>query len=226
MNSLKLNCFFLIFLVATSCHNNELINKSEVVACVNNEPISTLEFKYWMLLEKANVYNYFYHKYQMSDSDNFWTQHLGNEIPLEKLKEVALMKAKRCKVQLTLARDKGIVETVDFDEIMGGLEEVNAQRREKVERGEPIYGPLQFSKRTYFSDLFDKTMIELKNALAKSELKPDDIIMQELHPRANRNLEFLIMQYVDENYEKYIDQLTNKAEISINHEIYQNIELD
>ena len=222
MNPVKRSNFILMFLIVVSCQHQQ----PDVVAWVNNEPISSSELKHWMLLEKANVYNYFYKKYQVSDSENFWTQQLGDEVPLNKLKEVALLQAKRSKVQLMLARDKGIVETADFDEIMNKLEGVNADRKNKVERGEPIYGPLQFSRRTYFSDLFDKTVIDLKNALAKNELKPDSVIMEELQQNANGNLEFLIMQYVDNNYEKYIDGLTNKADITINHEVYEKIRLD
>ena len=88
------------------------------MACVNDEAISKSELKHWMLLEKANVYNYFYQTYKETANDNFWTQQLGDEIPLNKLREVALYKAKRSKVQLTLARDKGIIATADFDGIL------------------------------------------------------------------------------------------------------------
>ena len=191
----------------------------DVVAWVNNEAISKSELKHWMLLEKANVYNYFYQTYKETENDNFWTQQLGDEIPLNKLRDEALLKAKRSKVQLMLARDKDIIATADFDEIMQKLDSVNADRQEKHERGEPIYGPVKFTSRTYFFDHFDKTVIELKNALAKNELKPNELQLQELQ-QTNGNLEFLIMQLVDENYEEFIDQLTDKASIKIIHKVY------
>ena len=196
------------------------------MACVNDEAISKSELKHWMLLEKANVYNYFYQTYKETANDNFWTQQLGDEIPLNKLREVALYKAKRSKVQLTLARDKGIIATADFDGIIQKLANVNNDRKAKNEKGEPIYGPVKFTSRTYFFDYFDKTVIELKNALAKNELKPDNLQLQALQQQSNGNLEFLIMQFVDENYEEFIDQLTDKASIKINHKVYDQTYLN
>lgn len=167
---------FLVFIGLFACNTSQ----SEPAAWVKGQPITHSELDYWMLLEKAGVYNYFFRKHGIEDSDNFWFQELDGEIPMEKLRAVALEKAKRVKIQQVLALEKGIIETANFDEILDRLPEVNTERRKRVENGEPVYGPLQFTERTYFLHEFDEMVLELKRELAREKIT---------------------------DYEKYIDQL-------------------
>jgi hypothetical protein len=216
----------LILLIAIGCNTDNC----DVVARISNQPITKSELKHWMLLEKSNVYSYFYRKYSVGDSDKFWIHKLGDEIPLVKLKETALEQVKRCKVQQMLALEKGIIETANFDEILEVLEAVNDEREQKVENGEPIYGPIQFTSRTYFSHVFDKMVIELKNELAKKELKPNKEELMKMQkgkgPNSRDNTGFLIMQYVDNNYDRYIDRLMDSAVVKVNKDVYKRICLE
>lgn len=225
MKSFKYIILFIFFLCTVNCQNAG----SEIVACINNAAITKSELKHWMLLEKSNVYNYFFRKFGVQDSDHFWTEKQGNEIPLEKLKETALESIKRCKLQQLLALEKGIVITTNFDEIMNDLEKVNVERARKVENGVPIYGPKQFTSRTYFSHVFDKMVISLKNELSKNELKPTNEQLQWLLDKSidsNKDLTgFLTMQYVDNNYNAFIDNLMNSCTVKINNEVYKRIKI-
>lgn len=215
----------MVLIIGASCTNN----KPKIVAWVSDESITKSELKHWMLLEKASVYSYFYRKYGVSDSDSFWIQKLGDEIPLEKLKSISIEKAKRIKIQQILALEKGIIETANYDEIIDGLENINVERKQKVENGEPIYGPIQFTKRTWFFHVFDKMVIELKDELAKNELKPDCqqlLMMQKGKGQSSNDISgFLTMQYVDENYDIYIDKLMSKTDIKINRDIYKMVSM-
>jgi hypothetical protein len=218
--------FFIVMFIALSCNKKE----ENVVAWINNEAITKSELRHWMLLEKANVYNYFYRKYGVNDSDNFWIQKLGDEVPLEKLKETALEQARRCKVQQIIALKKGIIKTANFDEIISELEKVNVERNMKVENNEPIYGPVQFTSRTYFFHVFDKMQIELKTELAKDELKPSkDVLLSMQKDKADAKKDisgFLTMQYVDKNYDTYIDKLVYVADMKINTKVYKKISVN
>ncbi len=218
--------FLLLLLITLACVKQE----QNVVARLNDEAITRAELKHWMLLEKASVYNYFFRKYKVEDSEHFWTEKQGDEIPLELLKAQALEKVKRCKIQQLLALEKGIIKTSNFDEIMKELETVNAERKKKVEKGEPIYGPKQFTSRTYFFHVFDKMVIALKNELAKNELKPSNEqlkLMQSANNHSDKDISgFLTMQYVDTNYEAFIDNLMNATVVKINKKIYSNISLE
>lgn len=218
--------FLVLLLHSPGCDNR----KPLLVATLGSESITSTELKHWMLLEKANVYNYFYRKYKVDDSNQFWTQELGGEIPLEKLKAIALEKAKRCKVQQILALEKGVIKTTNFDEIIGEIDGVNEERMEKAEKGEPIYGPVQFTTRTYFSHVFDKLVIELKNELAKKELKPGKEELQLVQEKAGQtsmdNTGFLKMQFADQHYDAYIDELMGAADINVNIDVYDKISFD
>jgi hypothetical protein len=226
MKNFRYIIFLMVLLIAVGCTRS----KPDVVARLDSEAITKSELKHWMLLEKANVYSYFYRKYKVEDSEHFWTQELGDEIPLEKLKALALEKAKRCKVQQILALEKGITKTANFDEIAEEMKAVNEERRQKLEKGEPIYGPVQFTSRTYFSHVFDKMVIELKNELVKHELKPGEeelLIMQKNAGLASgEKAGFLSIQYVDQHYEAYIDKLTSATHLKVNTDVYDNIRLE
>ena len=162
-------------------------------------------------------------------SDHFWTEKQGNEIPLEKLKAIVIERAKRCKVQQILALEKGITETANFDEIMQDLEKVNAERKRKVDKGEPVYGPKQFTSRTYFSHVFDKMVLALKNELAIDELKPNNqqlkMLQEKLSDSSKDITGFLTMQYVDTNYEAFIDSLTVGTTMEIDKKVYKTISI-
>jgi len=215
--------FILTVIILVACQSN---NPNEV-ARVNNHPITKSELQHRMLLEKANVYSYFYRKYGVDDCDDFWFQKLGDEVPIEKLRKVALTKVVRMKTQQILAFEKGLIKTINFDDILKDLEIVNAQRKQKVEQGEPIYGPVRFTSRTYFQHEFDRMVIKLKDELAKDELKPDQdelIKLQKANGQPDVNLSgFFIKQYVDKNYQRYIDLLSDSCDVEINNEEYEKI---
>jgi len=141
-----------------------------------------------------------------------------------------LEKAKRCKIQQIIALNKGLIETTNFDKIIGELQTVNAERASKVENGEPVYGPVQFTSRTYFSHVFDKMKIELKAKLAKDELKPDKEELQGMQKDKTQSLEdisgFLTMQYVDLNYASYIDKQMIGIQLKLNETVYKKISLN
>lgn len=219
--------FFLLALVFFSACAEKNSNK---LASVNGHGISKAELKHWMLLEKANVFNHFYREYGAVDSENFWTTKIGDEIPLELLKKVALEKATRCKVQQLMALEKGIIHTANFEEIQSVVETVNERRKKMVGNGEPIYGPEQFTSRTYFFHVFDKMVIDLKGELSKSDLRPDNEYLEQMKLGIDAsekvNFELLAIQYVERNYDQYVDQLLGKMELQVEDDKFEEINLN
>lgn len=201
-----------------SCNKND----SSVIAWVNQTPISKAEFEHWMLLQRAAVHNYFYTTYNTADSEDFWETETEGESPLEMLKEMALEKAVRCKVQQIMALEKGIVDHIDFDQMMLEMQEENLRRKKKIEQGEVVYGAKSYTERTYFAHEFDKMVIQLKFALSEGELKPSEKDLKALLKNDDFPLEdnrrFYQMQYVEANYAHFIDSLTQIAEIKLDKE--------
>jgi len=213
-----------LLLMAGACQKD-----SGVVAWVDEAPITSSEMDYWMLLNKAEVYRHFYQEYGINDSDTFWLSTYGGKQPTEMLKTRALYEARRCKVQQLLALQKGVSTEINFDSIVANLEQENIRRAEKVRRGEPIYGPKKFTVRTYFASEHDKMVYALKDKLAEQELKPTQREMELLRSNnkvsgSDRDL-FFTMQFVDENYDAYIDSVTRSSTIIINEKIWKSIEL-
>jgi len=210
--------FAISFVLFISCDKND----ANVVAWVNQYPVSNAEFKHWMLLQRAEVHNYYYNKYQHADSEDFWETEKEGQSPLEMLKEMALEKAVRSKIQQIIALEKGIVEHIDFDQMMLEMQEENLKRKTKIEKGEVVYGAKRYTERTYFAHEFDKMVIQLKSALLKEELKPSEKDLKALIKNENFPLEdnrgFYQMQYVKRNYERFIDSLTQIAEVKLNEE--------
>jgi hypothetical protein len=226
MKVLEYIWIFLFPVLITGCSED----RQNVVAVLENHPITTAELRYWMLLEKANVYSYFYRKHQVADGDDFWTTKLADEVPLERLKETALAKVKRCKVQQILARQKGIIHTAHFDEIVHALDRVNKERMKRIENGEPVYGPTQFTTRTYFSHVFDKMVIDLKSALATKELKFEDQQQPAVHGATVQDSTIKVgalnMFLVDKRYEQYIDSLALWSVLDVHEKVYRDIGLE
>ncbi|MCF8381591.1 MAG: hypothetical protein K9H49_18605 [Bacteroidales bacterium] len=214
----------LLAILVLAC-NKENTN---VIAHVNQYPISKSELKYWMLLQRAEVYIFFYEEYGIIDSDDFWEQKVEGDSPLDKLKELALEKAVRCKAQQILALEKGIVKQIDFDQIISNMDDENKRRKAKVEKGEVVYGQLEFTKRTYFAHEFDKMILKLIPELIKSELKPSEEDLKSLIKNEDFSLEdnygFYQMQYAEKNYQQYIDGLVEKAEIEINRKNWKAVD--
>ena len=190
-----------------------------IIAMVNGIPVTSSEMSYWMLLEKADVYRYFYQKYEVKDSENFWYTSCGGEIPIKKLKKKAFNNAKRCKVEQQLAYNKAIISEMNFDSIVSKVAVLNKKRSEKIKKGIVVYGPKKFTIRTYFLYQHDKMVYELKDELRKKELKPTRKDLELLKPgdqySVDNNHLFYEMQYVDKNYDSFIDSMTQIAVVKL-----------
>lgn len=202
-------------------------HRSEVIAWVNGHPISVSEFEHWMLLQRAGVQNYFYVRYKVADSEDFWEKQIEGETPLIMLKEKALEKAVRCKVQQIVSLEKGLVEHIDFDRMMLEMRKENLDRKNKINSGEVVYGAKQYTERTFFAHEFDKMLIQLKAALSKRELKASEEQLQALVKNENYPLEenrgFYQLQYAEKYYDGFIDSLVNTVDVKLNKQNWNSV---
>lgn len=149
-------------------------SNNEVVAKVNGIPISALEFKQVVASHRAMTYSYFYQKYGVEDSTDFWTSSYGGENPAAYARKSALDELVRVKLEQSLAREKGILEDLDYGAFRKELEKENARRKEAIRKGQVIYGPEQYGEREYFSYVHSNMVIKLKEKLGEKELAADD----------------------------------------------------
>jgi hypothetical protein len=198
-----------------------------IVATVNGESIPVAELRHWMLLHKAEVYGKFYRLRGVKEKTNdFWTSRTAGEIPLDILKQYALKSAIRFKMQQILTIQSGFGIPIQYDDLMIEMSKVNKERKKQVENGQVVYGIFQYTPRTYLDHVKDLMVRELKNYLLENDLKPNDSKLRSMYHENLVDEEpatfeqakgFLRMQYVDRNYDGFIDSILDMADVQINH---------
>lgn len=128
--------------------------EEKIVAEVNGEPITMEEFMGVAMDQRAASF--------------------GSENPSENIKEKALNKLSEIKVQQLLAKEAGLVEDVSYSYFKRQLELENQTRKERLAKREVIFGPQQYSEKTYFNYVFNKMVIDLKRTLGNSRFTPSD----------------------------------------------------
>jgi hypothetical protein len=89
----------------------------------------------------------------------------------------------RAKVQLILARDRGLIKEIHFDALMKERVRVNQERKGKAARNELIYGPIEYGKGDYYDYLLSNLAIRLKEAMAQSDFKLSETKLAEKYAR-------------------------------------------
>lgn len=101
----------------------------------------------------------------------------------------------RMKILQQLAVEKKVGTFLSFEEIEQNLEQVNAERKKKVENSEVIYGVQQFSILQYYSLVMGDLERKLKDAIQK-EVKEDELKeYYSLHKERYREADFYKITY-------------------------------
>jgi hypothetical protein len=151
------------------------------VATVNGEPVTVREFDRFVRKGRARVFSHFAAKYGMKDHKGFWSTPVDGVAPIDMLRKMAMDECVRVKVQLIMARDKGILDDVSYAAFLKRLDEENRRRKAAKDRGEVIYGPVEYSEDTGFAHWFSLTTIELKRRFAKDDLDIDDETLRKFY---------------------------------------------
>ena len=163
--------------------------------------------------------------------ENFWNTPVGDTTPLEILKLAAVEKIVRVKSEM-LCAEKYDIEVLPFEysKQISAWERDNNERQRKADNGETVYGNVLRSFYTFFQDRFLTMQNELKVTLEKkglikiteAELKACyDKYKSEMNNSFDEAKNTVHGWVLNEKYEKYIDSLTDSAEV-----IYKNMDID
>ncbi|QDS99204.1 hypothetical protein HG15A2_24960 [Adhaeretor mobilis] len=142
----------------------------DVVATVNGHDITLPEFRRSLLDHRAAVFDYFSRQYGADEvQGKFWTSSFDGEVPLKKLRKLALDSSVRIKLQQQLALEKGLVRDISYAAFLRRLAEENRNRKRAVENHEPIYGPVEYSESTGYTHNFSLLVVRLKQSLADDD---------------------------------------------------------
>jgi hypothetical protein len=188
-----------------------------VVALVNREPISELEFKPRFIQNRAYVYDYFKRKYGGSDNQKFWDTSYDGETPLKVARVKTLNECVKIKVQQILAKQKGIVRDISYRGFLAALKQENLRRKETVKQGRPIYGPRQYGESEYYQYLFENMALRLKEVLAAQELKVTDQQIEEYYQQTKdvkfRKEDFIKIQKWSVSYTDKGREIAKREEV-------------
>ncbi|QHW33495.1 hypothetical protein GZH47_23645 [Paenibacillus rhizovicinus] len=140
-------------------------NPSDVIARVDGEPVSYGEFAHELTANRAVVIGYFKDKYGTEFSPDFWTTAVGGELPLDRVKRLALDASVRRKVQQIEARKHGLTADISYRTLLRTMKETNADREAKVKRNEVVYGPVTFDEQRFIDDSGQRLFQALRDEL-------------------------------------------------------------
>ncbi|OCT11482.1 hypothetical protein A8709_07380 [Paenibacillus pectinilyticus] len=120
------------------------LNSNSTIALVNGEPIS-----YQELLQVMN--------------------HMRSLTQADQLANKALQTLVSNKIEQMWAKQKGLVDRIDYAHFHQQWKEENLRRKEAVAKKQPIYGPTQYSEGDYYRYVQSNVVIQLKDALGKNE---------------------------------------------------------
>lgn len=188
------------------------------VATVNGEEITEEEFEYFRKKYKSEVLNECLEKSGAEYSEDFWQTEIDGTTPERILYERTLAECVRAKIQLLLMQEEGIYDDVTFAGLRARAEAFNKENENK----EGVVGIKSIQMSQFYSYYLQTGIMELQNIYAEGKLKPSEKEIQdkiseirdEIDPSLEQDCESIAKSRLKtEKYEKYINELCEKAEI-------------
>ena len=202
-----------------SCSETEKETETENrVATVNGETITKEEFEYFRKKCKSRVLNDCLEKYGVEYTEDFWQTEFDGKTPEEILSETVIKECAIAKIQFLLMKEEGIYEDITFEGLKNKAETFNSENENK----ESVVGIKSIQMSQFYSYYLQTGIMELQNIYAEGKLKPTEKeielkiseMTEELSSYSQEDYENIAKSRLkSEKYEKYINELYEKAEI-------------
>lgn len=204
-----------VILVAGFCYTSLSKEKVEedFMIKVDGVPITLTEFNRAVRKNRAYVVNYFYKKYNVQQSEKFWTTAINGEIPRDMLIKIAQEECTNIKMQQIVAQEKGILKDISYQGFLQELKNENIRREEAIKNKQVVYGPSQYSEDAYFDYLLFNAKLSIKKdmqeRISEGELKQfydakkDELYLSQGSIKVSKiNVSFLNNNAVDDALKK------------------------
>ncbi|WP_338551327.1 hypothetical protein [Paenibacillus sp. KS-LC4] len=149
----------------------EGLNDANVIAWVNDEPITIGEFNLYFQRHKSATISFIMNKYNVEVSKDFWTKTYGaGDIPIILAKNATLDELKKIKYEQIMMKQYGVVKDTSYRNFMLEFQNENKRRKELRDNGGIVYGPEQYSVGIYYEYLQSNRLTKLKQMLEKEPL--------------------------------------------------------
>lgn len=169
-------------------------NKASLELVIGGIKISEEEYADAMQREVYEVTRYFYETYGATVDSEFWNKDFQGEVPYEMLAERTIEQLKYNHGVYAHAQKSGYIDSADYEAFLGRMEAENALRKEKIEKGEPVYGLMEYTKDLYMEyemDTFQKQYCD------NIENEGMDISEEERQTYYEANKDILFVAYDD-----------------------------
>ena len=116
---------------------------------INDSKIDKEEFLAAASQRRYEVTSYFSGKSGGNVDSDFWEREIEGEVPYQKLAEAAIEELKYFHAVYSLAAEKGYIENDDYSSFLERWESENKIRKEKIEKGEAVYGLSEYTLDLY-----------------------------------------------------------------------------
>lgn len=135
------------------------------VASLDGHPVTRDELLFHMRRLAPTVQNELRNKYNLVGANN-WNAKAGDKTALQRLETRALDEIRRDKTTLVLAKEQGLVDSVDHADFLAGLAQENESRAKAVAAGQTVYGVVEFSPEEYYTHRLTELTTALKKRLS------------------------------------------------------------
>ena len=141
---------------------------------VNGYAVSIEEFRWFMQQERAGVFQYVKTRYNLDYGKGFWDHDCGQTTPRAIILKQTTDRIVREKIEQILFVQLGLVKDVNYVTFLRDLERLNIQRTAAINRGQVIYGPVNYTQLQYYGHWKATLQIQSKEKLSTSHFDVDD----------------------------------------------------
>jgi len=135
------------------------------VASIDGHPVTRDELLFHMRRLAPTVQNELRNKYHVTGAID-WKAKAGDRTALQRLESSALDEIRRDKTTLVLAKEQGLVDSVDYSHFLAELTQENESRAQAVAAGQAVYGVARFSPEEYYTHRLTELTTGLKKRLS------------------------------------------------------------
>ncbi|MFE9644993.1 hypothetical protein ACFYO0_12930 [Streptomyces sp. NPDC006365] len=146
-------------------------DRTSEVASLDGHPVTRDELLFHMRRLAPTVQNELRNEYNLPGAIG-WNAKAGGKTALQRLETRALDEIWRDKTTLVLAKQQGLIGSVDHAGFLAELAEENESRAEGIAAGRTVYGVAQFSPEEYYTHRLTELTTSLKKRLSRDAGDP------------------------------------------------------
>jgi hypothetical protein len=153
-----------VVLAAAVVTGAALTHRGDEVASVDGHAVTRDELLFHMRRLTPAVQNELRNEYHLRGAID-WTAKAGDKTALQRLETRALDEIRRDKATLILAKEQGLIDSVDHADFLAELTDENRARDKAIANRETVYGLARFAPEEYYSHRLTELTTTLKERL-------------------------------------------------------------